>query len=306
MRDPYQVLGITKSASADDIKAAFRRLAKQLHPDLNPGRPDIELKFKELNTAYGVLSDPDQRKRFDRGEIDGAGNERSTRTYRKAYAKTGAGRDDPFGGFGGFGFGGDDPFSDLFNNKRKPNSGPQRTRGADVAYSVTVSFLEACLGAKRRVILSTGKAIDVAIPPGTEDEQRLRLKGQGLNGIGGGDAGDALIEVKVDPHPHLTRSGNDIHLEIPVSLAEAVLGATARVPTLDGPVVLKIPRGANTGTVLRLKGRGVPLGDTEQRGDQLVRLTVVLPEQPDAELTAFVERWAKSQTHDVRKKLAFD
>lgn len=295
MRDPYQILGVGRTASADDIKAAFRKLAKQYHPDLNPGRADIELKFKEVNAAYSLLSDPDKRARFDRGEIDASGAERPDRSFRRAYA--GAGKDDNFG-FG------DDPFADIFGGPRRRGAAGGagvKAKGADVAYSVTVPFTEACLGTKRRLVLSTGKSIDVAIPPGTRDQSKLRLKGQGLPGLGGAPAGDALVEVHVDPHPFFVRREDDIHLDVPVTLQEAVLGATIKVPTLDGQVAVKVPKGANSGTVLRLKGKGVG-GEGKVGGDQYCKLVVVLPEKPDAELAAFIEKWAKGHEYDVRRK----
>ncbi|QJE73287.1 DnaJ domain-containing protein [Aerophototrophica crusticola] len=302
MRDPYLVLGVGRTATADDIKAAYRRLAKQYHPDLNPGRADIELKFKEVNAAYSLLSDPEKRARFDKGEIDASGAERPDRSFRRAYAGAGAGRaggaDDPFN-FG------DDPFSDIFGAGRRrygAHSAGVKAKGADVAYSVTVPFADACLGTKRRLSLSTGKSIDVVIPPGTRDQSKLRLKGQGLAGLGGAGAGDAIVEVHVDPHPHFTRRDDDIHLDVPVTLAEAVLGATIKVPTLDGQVAVKVPKGANTGTVLRLKGKGVPNPERKVNGDQYVKLVVVLPDRPDAELTGFIEKWAKTHEYDVRRK----
>ncbi|MFC7334091.1 DnaJ C-terminal domain-containing protein [Rhodocista pekingensis] len=293
MRDPYQILGVGRTASAEEIKQAYRRLAKQYHPDLNPGRTDIELKFKEVNGAYSLLSDADKRARFDRGEIDAAGAERPDRSFRRAYA--GAGRDDPFD-FS------DDPFADLFGASRRRYSTGGKGRGSDVAYSVTVPFTDACLGTKRRLTLSTGKSIDVTIPPGTRDQTKLRLKGQGLAGIGGAPAGDAIVEVHVDPHPYFVRREDDIHLDVPVTLQEALLGATIKVPTLDGLVAVKVPKGSNTGSVLRLKGKGVFSPERKAHGDQYVKLTVVLPERPDADLTAFVEKWAKSHDYDVRRK----
>ncbi|HYE50323.1 MAG TPA: J domain-containing protein [Azospirillaceae bacterium] len=299
MRDPYQILGVTKSASPEDIKQAYRRLAKQYHPDLNPGRADIELRFKEVNGAYSLLSDPEKRARFDRGEIDATGAERPDRSFRRAYA--GAGRTgNPFD-FD------DDPFADLFGGaRRRAGAGAGghgvKARGSDVAYSVTIPFTDACLGTKRRLNLSTGKSIDVNVPPGTTDGQKLRLKGQGLAGLGGGGAGDAIVEVHVDPHPYFVRREDDIHLDVPVTLQEALLGATIKVPTLDGAVQVKVPRGSNTGTVLRLKGKGVANPERQTHGDQYVKLILVLPERPDAELTAFVERWAKGHDYDVRKK----
>jgi len=299
MRDPYQILGVGRTASAEDIKSAYRRLAKQYHPDLNPGRADIELKFKEVNGAYSLLSDPDKRRRFDRGEIDATGAERPDRSFRRAYAGADA-RAEPFD-FG------DDPFADLFGTaRRRYSSGAGgsgvKAKGSDVAYSVTIPFADACLGTKRRLMLTTGKSIDIAIPPGTHDGTKLRLKGQGLPGLGGAGAGDAIVEVHVDPHPHFTRRDDDIHLDVPITLQEAILGAMIKVPTLDGLVQLKVPKGANTGTVLRLKGKGIPNPDRKINGDQYVKLTVVLPERPDPDLSAFIEKWAKSHDYDVRKK----
>lgn len=294
MRDPYQILGIDRTASADEIKQAFRGLAKKYHPDLNPGRPDIELKFKEVNGAYGLLSDPEKRARFDRGEIDASGAERPDRSFRRAYAGAGGGRG------GDFDFE-DDPFADIFNAARRRGAGV-KARGSDVAYSVTVTFVEACLGAKRRLNLSTGKSIDVTIPPGTSDQQKLRLKGQGLPGLGGGPAGDAIVEIHITPHSYFVRREDDIHLETPVTLQEALLGATIKVPTLDGAVQVKVPKGSNTGSTLRLKGKGVPNPDRGTRGDQYIKLTVVLPERPDAELLAFMEKWGKAHEYDVRRK----
>ncbi|MBB6253964.1 DnaJ C-terminal domain-containing protein [Nitrospirillum iridis] len=292
MRDPYQILGVGRSASAEDIKQAYRRLAKQFHPDLNPGRADIELKFKEANGAYSLLSDPDKRARYDRGEIDASGAERPDRSFRRAYA--GAGRP------GDFDFE-DDPFADIFGAARKRTSGV-KARGSDVAYSVTVPFTEACLGSKRRLALSTGKSIDINIPPGTQDQQKLRLKGQGLAGLGGAGAGDAIVEVHVTPHPYFVRREDDIHLDVPVTLHEALLGATIKVPTLDGAVQVKVPKTANSGTTLRLKGKGVANPERGTQGDQYVKLTVVLPDRPDAELQAFIEKWAKTHDYDVRRK----
>lgn len=296
MRDPYQVLGVDRTASADEIKQAFRRLAKQFHPDLNPGRADIEHKFKEINAAYSLLSDEDKRARFDRGEIDATGAERPDRSFRRAYAGAGAGR----GGADPFEF--DDPFADIFGAARKRYGAGVKAKGADVAYSVTVPFVDACLGTKRRVSLSTGKSIDVGIPPGTRDLAKLRLKGQGLPGLGGAPAGDALIEVHVVPHAFFTRRDDDIHLDVPISLQEAVLGASIKVPTLDGAVAVKVPKGANTGTTLRLKGKGVFNPDRKIHGDQYVKLTVMLPEKIDPDLAAFIEKWAKTHDYDVRKK----
>jgi DnaJ-class molecular chaperone len=303
-RDPYQVLGVPRSASADDIKKAYRQLAKELHPDLNPGRGDIEQRFKEVNAAHDFLSDAGRRARYDRGDIDAGGAERSG-GFGARGAKGGT-RSRPEG----YGFDPDDLFNDLFNGRRRGGGGGGggdfKTRGSDVTYSLTIPFIEAALGTKRRIALSTGKSIDVAIPPGTEDQQKLRLKGQGLGGIGGGPPGDAIVEVWVETHPLFRRQGSDISVEVPVSLPEALLGASIRVPTLEGEVALKVPRGSNTDTVLRMRGKGVVDQASGNRGDQYVKLRVVLPDPPDAELTELVEAWAKTASYNPRRKLGLD
>jgi DnaJ-class molecular chaperone len=179
-------------------------------------------------------------------------------------------------------------------------------RGSDIAYSVTVPFVEAAQGTKRRISLSNGKSIDVAVPPGTENEQKLRLKGQGLPGMGGMPNGDAIIEVHVEAHPFFTRQDGDIHVEVPITLNEAVLGATIHVPTISGKVAVKVPPGANTGSVLRLRGKGVASQSGGTAGDQYVKLKVMLPDPPDAELVKFMEQWSKTRSYDVRKKAGLD
>ncbi len=299
MRDPYDVLGVTRKASAEEIKQAYRKLAKKLHPDLNPGNKKAEQSFKEVSAAYDLLSDPQKKARFDRGEIDASGAERAPeQPFYKTYAEAdqGAryrrfeGEDSPFA---------DDLFADLFGAGTRQRF---RARGLDVPYSLEVDFLEAANGAKKRVTLAEGKTLDVTVPPGTEDGRTLRLKGQGQPGLGGGPAGDAFIEIRVRPHPFFRREGRDIHVELPVSLGEAVLGGTVNLPTVDGKVSLKIPPGSNSGTVLRLRGKGVASPATRQRGDQLVTLRVVLPDQPDAELKEFIERWSQAHPYDPRAK----
>ncbi|MHA7062063.1 DnaJ C-terminal domain-containing protein [Azospirillum argentinense] len=320
MRDPYQILGLTRSASADDIKKAYRKLAKEFHPDLKPGNAANEERFKEISAAYTLLSDSDKRARFDRGEIDASGQERHHGFGGRSRAN--AGRSRAYSGAGGGGgddsfFGGEDWFSDLFGGGRKRGGpgggaaggaagGGSRSRGSDINYSVSVPFVEAAQGTKRRISLSNGKSIDVAVPPGTEDQAKLRLKGQGLPGAGGFGAGDAIVEVHVEAHPFFTRQGSDIHVEVPITLNEAVLGATIRVPTVSGPVALKIQPGANTGSTLRLRGKGVMNQATKQAGDQYVKLKVVLPDPPDAELVKFMEEWSRTRSYDVRKKAGLE
>ena len=265
MRDPYQILGVARDADQDTIKKAFRKLAKKLHPDLNPGNKKVEQEFKEVNAAYDLLSDPQKRARFDRGEIDASGAERPERSFYRAYAEGGGNakyREAEFGEFSA-----EDILSELFGRGRR-NRQPPRMRGEDVTYTLAVSFVDAANGAKKRVTLADGKTLDVTIPPGTEHGQTLRLKGQGMPGVGGGPAGDAYVEIQVEPHAFFTRKDSNVHLEVPVTLPEAVLGATLTVPTVDGKVSIKVPPGSNTGTTLRLKGRGIVDRKSGQRGDQ--------------------------------------
>jgi DnaJ-class molecular chaperone len=300
MRDPYQILGVARDADQDTIKKAFRKLAKKLHPDLNPGNKKVEQEFKEVNVAYDLLSDPQKRARFDRGEIDASGAERPERSFYRAYAEGGGNakyREAEFGEFSA-----EDILSELFGRGRR-NRQPPRMRGEDVTYTLAVSFVDAANGAKKRVTLADGKTLDVTIPPGTEHGQTLRLKGQGMPGVGGGSAGDAYVEIQIEPHAFFTRKDSNVHLEVPVTLPEAVLGATLTVPTVDGKVSIKVPPGSNTGTTLRLKGRGILDRKSGQRGDQYVTLKVVLPERPDPELAEFLERWSATHGYDPRAKL---
>ncbi len=298
--DPYSLLGISKTASAAELKSAYRKLAKKLHPDMNPGRKDIEQKFKEVTAAYDLLSDPDKRARYDRGEIDAQGNERgfsgSQGGYRTRRSRAERG---PFG-FGG-GINPEDLFAEFFSGGGAGRGfhreeAPQR--GGDVVYEIVIPFIEACLGGKKRVTLAGGKTIDVNIPPGTETGHKLRLRGLGKQGTNG--AGDAIVEIKVAPHAFFRREGHDIHLDAPISLSEAVLGGSIKVPTLGGSVALKIPKGANTDNLLRLKGKGVPRAKGEA-GDMFVKLKVFLPEDPQEGL----EKWAQKNPYDPRKKLGW-
>lgn len=294
MRDPYEVLGVARSADQDAIKQAYRKLAKQLHPDLNPGNTAVETRFKEVSAAYDLLSDPKKKERYDRGEIDATGAERAgSRAYR-------GGGGTRSGGFGGFDA--DDIF-EMFNQGRARQQ-PKTKRGADVNYSLSVDFIAAATGTRRRLTLPDGRTLDVVIPPGTAEGTVLRLKGQGQpapGGATGGQPGDAFIEVQIEPHPYLERRGNDIHLDLPVTLPEAALGASIPVPTIDGKVSLKIPPASNTGSTLRLKGRGIAAKDGT-RGDQYVRIVVTMPEKIDGELKEFLEKWGPRNPYDVRKK----
>ena len=289
--DPYQTLGVSKDASQEAIQKAYRRLAKKFHPDLNPGNKQAEEKFKDISTAYDLLGDPQKRARFDRGEIDASGTERPRHRYYRDFADAGASNayasDAGFADFGNA----DDIFSEIFGRHGRANV---RMRGQDVHYRLELDFLEAINGGKQQLTLPDGSVLDVAIPPGTRDGQILRLRGKGRPGIGGGPSGDALIEIHVRPHRIFTRKGDDIHVEQPISLSEAVLGGKVKVPTPSGEVTMTVSKWANTGTVLRLKGRGVPRSDGS-RGDEYVTLKVMLPEQPDLELERFIAQWRPTE-----------
>ena len=291
MRDPYAVLGVRRDASEAEIKSAFRKLAKQNHPDLNPGDKATEQRFKDANAAYDLLSDKVKRRRFDAGEIDATGKERpraadfeeAFRSAARGRARSGGDFESAFGGAGGAGgkaFGGDDLFNDLFQSfgggRRK--RGP--ARGEDIRTTLGVGFLEAARGASKRIRLATGRQVDVRVPAGAETGQALRLSGLGREGVDGGPAGDAIVELTVAPHPHFRRENRDIWLDLPISLKEAVAGARVSVPTVDGSVKLNVPAGTDAGAVLRLKGRGVAKpGGKGERGDMYVKIVVKLPER---------------------------
>jgi len=310
--DPYAILGVKRDASAEEIRTAYRKLAKKHHPDLNPGNKEAEARFKTISAANELLSDPEKRARFDRGEIDASGQERPDHAAYRRYAEGAQGAkyhqesgisEDELG----------DIFADLFRPQAGQNRGPGgtrtfRMRGADRAFALTVDFLEAARGAKKRLNFgapdsSGGETLDVTIPAGFADGQILRLKGKGEPGLGGGPPGDALIEVHVAPHPFFRRAGNDIHLELPMTLAEAVLGGKITVPTISGNVVMSVPKGSDTGTVLRLKRRGIaPAGGAA--GDEYVTLKIVLGEQKtDGELEAFLKEWAPRHSVDPRRAM---
>lgn len=290
--DPYAALGLGRTATADDIRKAYRALAKELHPDVRPGDRAAEERFKRATAAFNLLSDPATKSRYDRGDIDADGNERAAfgarpRQGARAHAGAGAGPSSS-GGAGGDAFDLGDIFSDLFGPGLGGARSYSRMRGRDIRFTLDIDFLDAVNGAKRRIALAEGRTLDVAIPAGVESGQVLRLKSQGAAGVQGGPAGDALVELKVRPHPLFRREGQDIHMDLPISLTEAVEGARVQAPTAGGQVSLTIPAGANTGKVLRLKGKGVA-----GQGDQFVRLLVVLPETPDEDLRKFVKKWPK-------------
>jgi DnaJ-class molecular chaperone len=288
--DPYVTLGVKKDATQDEIQKAYRRLAKKLHPDLNPGNKAAEEKFKELSAAYDLLNDPDKRARFDRGEIDASGTERPRQQYYRDFAdQDGWSAYTSNAGFTDFGdyAGAEDILSEIFGRGGRAG---RRRRGQDVHYHLDLSFLDAVNGGKQSIVLPDGTTLDVNIPPAVRDGQVLRLKGKGRAAAGDGPPGDALIEISVRPHPYFTRKGNDIYLDLPISLKEAVLGAKVKVPTPSGTVTAAVPKWSNTGRVLRLKGRGVPRPDGS-KGDEYVTLKLMLPQKPDPELERFVAQW---------------
>ena len=289
--DPYAALGLGRTATADDIRRAYRQLAKELHPDVRPGDKQAEERFKRATAAFNLLSDQATRSRFDRGEIDADGNERmayGSRPRQSSRAHAGAGANGGGAGAANDAFDLGDIFSDLFGPGFGGGRGYSRMRGRDIRFTLEIDFLDSINGARRRVSLSEGRTLDVAIPAGVESNQVLRLKGQGGPGVQGGPAGDALVELTVRPHPFFRREGQDIHMDLQISLTEAVEGARVQAPTATGPVTLTIPAGSNTGKTLRLKGKGV-----SGQGDQFVRLQVVLPDTPDEDLKKFVKKWPR-------------
>jgi DnaJ-class molecular chaperone len=298
--DPYAILGVKRDAGQEEIRRAYRKLAKQHHPDLNPGKKDAASRFQAINAANDILSDPEKRGRYDRGEIDASGAERPEHAYRRYAEGTQGAKYHEGSGISGEDLG--DLFADLFGRGAPRGAGGQtiRMRGADRGFALTVDFLEAARGAKKRLNFAPGHSLDVTIPAGFADGQILRLKGQGDPGIGGGPPGDALIEIHVAPHKLFRREGNDIHVELPIGLAEAVLGGRIAVPTISGTVSMTVPKASDSGTVLRLKGRGIaPAHGTA--GDQYVTLKIVLGAQKDdGELAAFLAEWAPHHPFDPR------
>jgi DnaJ-class molecular chaperone len=299
VRDPYEILGVARTASPEDIRKAYRRLAKTLHPDLNPGNKDAEERFKELSGANDLLSDPDKRQRFDSGEIDASGAEKPRQRFYKDYAAE-APAGHPYENHSGFADFAetDDIFAELL---RRQAQAARRAPGEDLHYRLAIDFLDAVNGATKRLTLPDGGSLDVTIPSGIEEGQTLRLRGKGAPSRGEGEAGDALVEITVNPHRFFVRHGDDIHLELPVTVSEAVLGARVRAPTPTGPVTLTVPKGSNTGTILRLKGKGVPRRGGH--GDELVKLKVMLPTEPNPELEAILSSWTPGTSYDPRRDM---
>jgi DnaJ-class molecular chaperone len=323
MADLYSTLGVKRGASEAEIKSAYRKLAKELHPDRNKDNPKAAERFSQVTSAYDLLSDKDKRAQYDRGEIDESGNPKMP---------FGFGQGASGGGFGGFdrGFGGargsrggpqdfdfaadaDDILSELFGRGRRGGGfggfdfGGQRrqappAKGRNVAYKLGIKFEDAAELKPQRVTLAGGKTIDLKLPAGFVDGQQVRLTGQGETGPGG--PGDAMVTLRTNPHKFFTRDGDDVRLELPVRLDEAVLGGKVKAPTVGGPVMLNIPAGSSSGTVLRLKGKGFHKKDGG-RGDQLVTLQIVIPSD-DGELKSFAERWGGGKARNPRAGLGVD
>ncbi len=299
--DPYSVLGVSRDASDDDIRRAFRNLAKKLHPDVNPDDAQAAERFKGVSQAYDLLGDPEKRRRYDAGEIDASGEPRHT------YAGA--------GGFGGFesrgrgpaddmGFG--DIFSDLFGSPRGPRDfgGNFRTgpvRGQDVRYTLEIDFLESVRGTRKRVTMPGGTVLDLNVPEGVTQGRVLRLKGKGQPGANGGTPGDALVEIGVRPHDKFQRDGDHIRVDVPISIDEAVLGAKIEVETISGSVNLTIPKGTNSGKTFRLRGKGVKNTTTGSTGDQLVTVQIMLPDEIDDGLAYYLSEWRQSHGYNPRR-----
>ncbi len=299
--DPYTLLGVSRTASADEIRKAYRKLAKELHPDLNPGDKSVEDQFKNVSQAYHLLSDAEQRARFDRGEIDASGQETPQQQYYRHYADSDRGRRyDSSAGFRDF-EGTSDIFADLFGHGAE-GAGRVHARGQDVLYRLAVPFLDAVNGTKQHLNLPDGSSIELTIPKGSRDGTMLRLRGKGRPGLGEGPPGDALVELSIQPHPYFTRDGDDLVLELPITLDEAALGAKVEVPSATGRLRVTVPKGSTTGDVLRLRGKGVAKAGGGH-GDQRVVLKVVMPDEVDKDLAEFLEKWRKTHAYNPRAAL---
>ncbi len=318
MRNPYEVLGVKRDASEAEIKSAFRKLAKKHHPDRNKDDPKAQERFAEVNTAYEIVGDKDKRKQFDRGEIDAEGKQRFQ-------GFEGFGQQPGGGGFGNFGGGGrtfrwstsggagggnpfesDDILSEILGGmgggakRAGGRARPAAARGDDLSVTAGITLEQLARGDKARVDLPTGKIYEVSVPPGTKSGHVIRLKGMGRPGLMGGPAGDVLITVEFVPHPVFKVDGDDLRVDLPVSLDEAVLGAKVRVPTLEGAVTITVPQNSDGSRPMRLKGKGLPKADGK-RGDLLVSLRIVLPKDGDADLEALMKTWRDEQRYSARE-----
>jgi DnaJ-class molecular chaperone len=306
-RDPYQELGVSRSASADEIRKAFRKLAKQNHPDTNPNNKEAEERFKRVSAAFDIVGDAEKRKKFDAGEIDADGRE-TARGFAGGQGPWGSPGGQRRGGYQSESFEGvdlGDILGEMFGGQRGGRGGAGggfggfSQRGADVRARLEVDLEEAIRGGKKRIAFSDGRTIDVTIPKGAQDGQTLRLKGQGSPGRAG--PGDAFIELSLAPHPVFRREGEALVMDVPITVYDAVLGGKVEAPTPEGKVTLTVPKGANTGARLRLKGRG--LSDAQgRRGDLFARLVVTLPDDPDPQLEAFAEQWRQKRPYAPRRR----
>jgi len=337
-KDYYQILGVTRGASEEEIKKSYRKLARKYHPDVNPGNKEMEERFKEISEAYSVLSDAEKRRQYDLGGSErfqgfgqGGGDPFS------AYARSGAGAGSQgfrfdFGDLGGGGFGLGDIFQEVFAGRA--GSGPFRRRnprGEDLEYSLELGLEEAAAGVTTKINLarevscpaclgSGGQGnkpcpqcggmgrvnrpenIQVRIPAGVDEGSRVRVPGKGNEGSGGGSAGDLFLSIRMRPHPRFDRKGRDIHLEIPISLSEAVFGAKIEVPTVEGSVKMTIPPGTSSGQQFRLRGYGMPETKKGSRGDQLVRVKIVLPAKLDEKSQELIREFERMNPYDPRKE----
>jgi len=293
--DPYEILGVPRTATDDQVRKAYLKLVKELHPDVNPSKA-AEERFKKVTAAHDIIGDAERRRQYDTGEIDASGEPRRP-TWRPQGAGAGSrGRGPMFEDFG-------DMFSDIFSGAGRGagRGGGFPMRGRDVRYTLDVDFLEAVQGARKRVTLPDNGVLDLTVPEGVTDGQVLRLRGRGEPGVTGGEAGDALVEIRVRPHRDFHREGDDILVEVPITIDEAVLGGKVEVPTAGGRVQLTIPKGTSSGQVLRLKGKGVRNATTGATGDELVTVKIVLPETIDDGLSYFLSEWRQKHRYDPRK-----
>jgi len=306
--DPYGELGVTRAASADDLRKAFRKLAKQYHPDTNPGDAAAEEKFKRVSAAFDIVGDPEKRAKYDRGEIDADGRQQGFSGFESG-PFGGAGRGGRGGAGGGAGMGAEfesmdinDILGQMFGSRAggaRRGYTPPPPKGQNVRGRVEIDLEDAILGAKKRIAFADGRVVDVTVPKGAVDGQTLRLKGQGEPAAGG--AGDALIEIAIRPHAVYRRDGDLLVMDLPISVPDAVLGGKVTAPTPDGPVSITVPKGSNTGQTLRLKARGLP-DARGKRGDLMARLVVTLPDRPDPELERFAELWRRDRPYTPKRR----
>ena len=306
--DPYAALGLTKTATAADIKKAYRKLVRTSHPDLHPDDAGAEARFKAVTAAHDLLKDANVRARFDAGEIDASGAERAPRTFYRDHAEAPGQDFDKGAPFGDF----TDPsdiFAHILRQRARGNRGGGDSGfaqpGPDLRFTLNVTFLDAVRGAKTRITLSEGGVLEVQVPKGMRDGQTLRLRGRGGAGYGGGLAGDALVTVQVQPHPVFQRDDDYIAITLPITVDEAILGGKVTAPTIDGPVSVTIPKGASSGLILRLRGRGVGRANGSA-GDMLIELRIFAPPVIDSGLSNFMQEWRKTHAYDPRMAMMED